>query len=251
MAEVALGAEGLTVGYGKNAVAAGISFSLGAGEMLLLIGPNGGGKSTLIKTLLGVLTPLAGTVCPAMDLKPAECARHLAYVPQVEDIPFDFTVREMVMMGRLAYAQGLVESAEDRQIVEGTMHLMQVSEYADRSVLELSGGERQRVVLARAMAQRTKVVLLDEPNAHLDVRHQAEMEHAVSALAANGVAVVAAIHDLNMALRWNARVLLIADGVGTLAGKIEDLHDGGQLERAYQSKFEFIEQRGRKWIVSA
>lgn len=239
------------MGYGKCAVAAGIDFSLEAGEMLLLIGPNGGGKSTLIKTLLGVLKPLAGRVWPAADLKPEECARHLAYVPQVEDIPFDFTVREMVMMGRLAYAQGLVESAEDRQVVEETMHLMQVSEYTDRSVLELSGGERQRVVLARAMAQRTKVVLLDEPNAHLDVRHQAEMEQAISDLAGQGVAVVAAIHDLNMALRWNARVLLLAYGAASLASKIEDLLEGGQLERAYQSKFEIIEQRGRKWIVSA
>ena len=211
-ASVAFGAGAL----GAQPVLADVSFEIAPGTLVAVVGPNGAGKTTLLRALAG-LVPYGGRL--AMDGRavqawaPRERARHLAFVRQAPGGGEAFTVRETVALGRaphLAWAAALTAAAD--AAVEAALDALGLAALADRPLGALSGGERQRVALAQAVAQDTPALLLDEPTAHLDVRHALDLLVRARALADAGRTVVAAVHDLGLAARFADRLLVIADG---------------------------------------
>ncbi|HLZ32180.1 MAG TPA: ABC transporter ATP-binding protein [Chloroflexota bacterium] len=196
----------------------GINLRLEAGEMRALIGPNGAGKSTLLRVAGGLLRPSAGRALlgdrDLATLRVREIARHIAVVPQEGPVPVGLCVREMVELGRTPYVRLLLGStAHDRHAVDWAMAVAGVAELADRFVDELSGGERQRVILARALAQEPRVLLLDEPTANLDLQHQVAMLELVRGLTREqGLTVVAAVHDLQLAALYCDQIALMSAG---------------------------------------
>lgn len=196
----------------------GIDLRLDPGEMLALIGPNGAGKSTLLRLAGGLLPPSAGTAAlldrDLSSMRPREVARQVSVVPQESPIPVGLVVREMVALGRTPYARLLFgPTAHDRQAVAWALATTGIEDLAERFVDELSGGERQRVLLARALAQEPRLLLLDEPTANLDLHHQVAMLELVRGLTRDrGLAVVAAVHDLQLAALYCDRIALMHAG---------------------------------------
>jgi iron complex transport system ATP-binding protein len=189
-----------------------------AGEVVALIGPNGSGKSTVLRVAAGVLKPASGlAVIEGNDLAKLavkERARRVAVVPQEAPIPTGLFVREMVSLGRTPYVRLLLgPTASDRHAVDRALSAVGIEDLAERRVDELSGGERQRVILARALAQEPRLLLLDEPTANLDLHHQVAMLELVRGLSRErGLAVVAAVHDLQLAALYCDRVILLSGG---------------------------------------
>ncbi len=204
--------------YLDGLVLHGIDLSVGAGEMVGLIGPNGSGKTTLIKLVSGVLKPGQGEIrldgVNLSQLKRKTVARSVAVVPQQFYIPFAFTVGEVVMLGRIPFIRALAgETAADRDAVSAAVAVVGIDELVERRFDELSGGERQKVILAMALAQQPRLLLLDEPTLHLDITHQIEILELVRSLnAEQGITVIAAMHDLNLASLYFDRLVVLKEG---------------------------------------
>jgi iron complex transport system ATP-binding protein len=203
----------------------GVSFEVGAGQMLAVLGPNGSGKSTLLKTIVGILSPSSGSVwVDGHKLATAsrrEAARLVGYVAQESTVRFPLTATEFVLQGR--FAQGRLvgfESEEDVREAARAMELTETSQLASRVVSELSGGERQRVMLARTLASRPKLLVLDEPVANLDIAHQVKMLDLVSRLVVEeGMSAVVVTHELNLAAEFATAVLLLRSGEAVAIGE--------------------------------
>jgi iron complex transport system ATP-binding protein len=216
-----------------------VSFSVEPGEIVAVVGPNGVGKSTLIKAVSGVIQLSSGSIeiqRSALErMSPAERARLVSVVPQAALLPGGYTVRDVVLMGRTPYLGWLErESAQDIDIVDRAMGQTEIEELADRLVGELSGGEQQRVLIARALAQDSPVMLLDEPTAHLDLRHQDRLLDLIRRLVRDhALGVLAAIHDLNLVARLADRVILLSDGTIKKRGKPADVLTPEELEAVY------------------
>lgn len=218
--------------YGSHQVLKEVSLNIEPGEGIGIIGPNGSGKSTLLKTMAAALKPLAGDIYfggqELFKLKPKELAQELAVVPQDTVINFNFSVWEIVMMGRMPHLGRFAsETKEDYRLAEEAMKLTNTWHLRDKSIMALSGGERQRVILARALTQQPKVLLLDEPIAHLDINHQIELLALVKWLnQKDNLTSVTVLHDLNLAARYCEKLILINEGhiyaVGTPAEVITE-----------------------------
>ena len=207
-----------------NWVLDGLSFEVEVGEILGIVGPNGSGKTSLLKLLAKVLRPNAGDIALfGRDLETmpqVDVARTVAFVPQESPQVFAFTVMETVLMGRYPHHRGAKwsagfgwESAEDVSIAEQAMQSTDLTHLSSRSVMDLSGGERQRCMIARALAQAPQVLLLDEPTAFLDLQHQIEICTIVRRLQEErGLTVVLVSHDLNLASQYCARILMLKAG---------------------------------------
>lgn len=236
-----LACRDLDCGYHGRRVLSGLNFTLEAGTVTALLGPNGSGKSTLLKTLVRTIKPLAGEVLvegkPLSALSDAELARCVAFVPQEEDHRFPFTAREVVVMGRLARSRSLFDTPEDRFLADEALRHTDCLALADRPVTELSGGERQRVLIARALAQGTRIVLFDEPTSHLDVSHVVDLVRLIRALAIEEFTVLAAVHDLNIASAIADRALLLANGRLVLDGTPERVLGDPVLDEVYRVPF--------------
>jgi iron complex transport system ATP-binding protein len=236
---VTLSFEQASVGYGDKKVLRHVSLGVETGEVLGVVGPNGVGKSTLIKAASGILPPLEGRVLingkDINRLSPADRARLVAVVPQAVQLPETFQALDVVLMGRTPYLGWLGrEGASDhRKAFEamertGTLHL------TDRLVGELSGGEQQRLMIARALAQTPKILLLDEPTAHLDLKHQDEVLKIVRSLASKGgLAVLLTLHDLNLVARFADRVALLSDGKVRRLGNPAEVLTPDELAAVY------------------
>ncbi len=230
--------ESVSVAYGEGSVPvlSEASLSVDRGEFLALVGPNGAGKTTLLRTVNGLLAPDAGRVLVDGDdvvaLSARETSRRVATLPQETNLAFAFDVREVVAMGRTPY-RSRFGRPDDGDVVDAAMERAGIDHLADRPVDAVSGGERQRVLLARALAQETPVVLLDEPTASLDVNHQVETLELVRTLVASGRTVVAAIHDLDLAARYCDRMALLADGAISAVGPPDEVLSPDALEAAF------------------
>ena len=252
---VVVEADDLVCGYPGRTVLSGVGLSLRSGTVTALLGPNGSGKSTLLKTLAKTLPPLGGVVSiaghPLARLNFGDLAKLVGYVPQEEVPPFRFTVRQVVTMGRLPHSTGLFDTEEDHVAATDAMVLADCLDLQDRVVMELSGGERQRVLIARALAQQANVLLLDEPTAHLDVRHQIGIIRLLRRLAAEGKCVVAAVHDLNLGAMLADDAVLIRDRRLSAPRPYGEVLNSGDLDEAYGVRFRRLPDgpTGRTWVM--
>jgi ABC-type cobalamin/Fe3+-siderophores transport system ATPase subunit len=238
----ALRAAGVGGGYDGRAVLHEVSLEVAPGELLAIVGPNGAGKSTLLKILGAALKPWQGTVellgVPLDSYPRRDLARRMAFVAQDTPVAFSFTVLEVVLMGRAPHLGAMhFESRHDLALARGALSRLGVLDLATRSIQELSGGERRRVFLARALAQEPRVALLDEPTAHLDLRHVAETFALFAELRAErGMAVVATLHDLNAAALYADRVLLLKEGVPMGLGTPHEVLTEDRLRAVYETE---------------
>lgn len=231
-----LTAEKIEVKRGKKEIIKNISVFVKDKQFVGLIGPNGCGKSTLLKSIYKSLIPQSGGVfLDDLDvLKSSEkkVSQRLGVVGQFNEMNFDLTVEQMVLLGRTPHKKLLEpDKQDDYQIVEEALRRTQLLEYRRRSYLSLSGGEKQRVILARTIAQEPQLMVLDEPTNHLDIRHQFEILSCVKQL---GISVLAALHDLELAVAYCDYVYAIKDGEVYAHGKPEEVLTSELIEDLYQ-----------------
>ena len=236
---VKLEIQAITLAYGNKKVVEGVTFEVMPGEVVGLVGPNGSGKSTIIKALSRVITPYAGTVLingrNISRIPRSELSLMISVVPQIPLLPSAFTAFEIVLMGRNPHL-GLFqyEGPRDIDIAWQAMEQTSTQCLAQRRISELSGGEIQCVVIARALAQETQAILLDEPTANLDISRQIEILDLVKGLCrGNKLTVVAALHDLNLAAHYCDRLLLINGGRIHAEGTPTEVINRQNLEQVY------------------
>ncbi len=234
----ALTADGLTIGHGGKALVSGIDLSVAAGSVTALLGPNGVGKTTLFRTLLGLIPPLAGTVRLGPDdiarLPRARLARRIAHVPQAHPGAFAHTVLDLVVMGRTAHLGAFgAPGRADLAIARDALAALGIAGLADRDATRISGGQRQLALIARALAQRTSVIVMDEPTASLDLGNRLRVLDRVRALADAGLAIILSTHEPEHAFAIADRVAVLGPGDRCAVGTPEDLLTAERLSRLY------------------
>jgi iron complex transport system ATP-binding protein len=252
----ALSFERVRFGYASTPVFRDLDLRVEAGELTALLGPNGTGKTTWVRLAAGSAAPQAGTVrLFGRDLRAwgaSERARTLAVVPQESPLEFEFRVHEIIAMGRAPH-QGLlgIQSEEDRQVVAEALRLTGMEAFADRPFAALSGGEKQRVVLARALAQKPRVLLLDEPTAHLDPKHRLAIYALLERLHAEGLTTVVVSHDLNLAAAHCRRLVLFRRGRIVADGPPREVLRPDVLREVYEVDLEVREdpRSGRPFVI--
>lgn len=252
-----MGAAGLhvdraTVRIGGRPVLRDVSLRIGAGELVALVGPNGAGKSTLLGVMAGDVVPAEGRVTlDGIEVdawKPLTLARRRAVLPQEHRLAFGFRAEEVVRMGRAPWARTDREDADD-DVVADVMARAEVDRLADRVFPTLSGGEKARTSFARVLAQETSLVLLDEPTAALDLRHQDQVLAESRRLAGEGRAVVAVVHDLTVAAAYADRICVLAAGELVADGRPTEVLDPDLVGRVYDHPVDVLHHRGRLVVV--
>lgn len=229
----------LTCAYAERPVLEELCLDARPGEVLALIGPNGVGKSTLLRTMARLLPPQQGKVCLAeSDLwtqSPRNVARQLAMAPQSNGAHWAITVRDMITLGRAPHRGWLLPmSGKDRQVIDRVIEQTGLGELQDRPLTELSGGEQRRVVLARVLAQEPEVLLLDEPTSHLDLKYQSEVMNLIQKLAHDdGLTVVTSLHDLNLAALYADRLALLSSRRLVSVGKPHEVLTPDRISQVY------------------
>ncbi len=231
--------KGLTVRAGSRNILDDLDLDVRQKDFLVIIGPNGAGKTTLLKTICGLVDKVSGEVNilekPLEDYSRNKLAATVAIVAQQMNLEFAFSVEETVLMGRAPHLTLLQqESKHDYEIAGRAMSITQVDHLADRRLDQLSGGERQRVMIARAICQQPRIMLLDEPTAALDPAHQLVIMQLMLRLRnEEGITVLMVSHDLNLAAMFGTRILLIKEGRGILSGTPEEIMTPDNLQQAY------------------
>jgi iron complex transport system ATP-binding protein len=249
-----LSARGVGVRLGGRRVLQGIELSVAPGEIVAVIGANGAGKSTLLKAVSGLIAPAEGVVTlggvALAEIDARTLGREIAYLPQERAVHWPLTVRRLVLLGRLPFrARVAGPSVDDARAVDEAMAAMDVSQFADRPVTELSGGERARVLLARALAQRPRFLVADEPTTGLDPAHGLTLFAQFVRMAAEGRAVVVALHDLSLAARYCHRVLLLKAGLTLALGTVRAVLTPQYLAQAYGVRATVGEIEGRPVVL--
>jgi iron complex transport system ATP-binding protein len=232
----------LCAGYEDGNVIEDISFSLQEGESLSVLGRNGSGKSTLIKALQRLLKNVSGEVLvdgqDIFSLSPRQVAKKIAYVPQIFDFPFEFSVIETVLMGRYVH-QGRLggSSPRDLKIVEDVMSLTEITHLQEKKIAHLSGGERQRVFIARALAQDTPFLFLDEPSSHLDINYQVEIYQILHRLQKEKrKTILVTEHNINLAIPYSQRLMFLKNGRVQALGPPQELITRENIRDVFQAE---------------
>jgi iron complex transport system ATP-binding protein len=235
--------NGISAGYQTGEILHDISFSATQREFIALLGPNGAGKSTLLKTLIGFITPTTGNV--TIDDKNIgkwsrrDLAARMAFIPQDSYHQFDFTVEELVLMGRYPYLNFLQRySGDDLKVVQDVLDKFELNDYRNRYLNELSGGERQRVFLARAIAQETDILLLDETFSHLDINHQVELMQLLHEIhRETGKLIILVSHNINLTANFCDRIILLKSGRIISDGVPSEIITESGIKEAYGMDF--------------
>ncbi len=228
----------LAFGFPGRTVGREVSFSLGPGEVMCVLGPNGSGKTTLFRTILGLLEAKSGEILlerePLHSLSREQIARRAGYVPQGHAGYFAFTVREFVLMGRTAHMGAFAApSKQDRQMAQRVLESLELAHLADRPVTQVSGGERQLALVARALAQEPRLLVMDEPTASLDFGNQVRVLQRISALASSGISILFSSHAPDHAFLAARRVLLLGEGRVLEIGAPREVIRPDTLQRLY------------------
>jgi len=248
--------EHITCGYGKEPVLRDISFSIKSGEILCILGPNGVGKTTLFKSALGLIPSVKGNVKINGDDIGTWSNRHKAeyigYIPQTHIPPFPYTVFQVVVMGCVAQ-RGMLASPDehDYETAENALEELEIGALKDRIYTELSGGERQMVLIARALAQNPKILLMDEPTANLDYGNQARVLEQIKRLAGKGMIVVMTTHAPDHVFLCSSKVILVERENRISIGRAEDIVTEENLERAYGIKVSILKDERNGELIRA
>jgi len=225
--------------YGQIQAIKGIDLQVYGGEILGILGPNGSGKSTLLKVMDGILVPQEGEIfiedSPFASFGRSHLAREVAMVAQESHFRFSFSTLEVVLMGRFPHLKRLqFEGKRDMEVAMGALKATHTLEFAERSIHELSGGEKQRVLIARALAQEPRVVLLDEPTSFLDLKFKREIFQLISTLSLNkGLSVVVVSHDIDLTSQYCSRVIMLRNGSIYEMGEPEEVITAANIEAVY------------------
>lgn len=248
----ALRATGVGVALGGARILDGVDLAVGRGEMVALVGPNGAGKSTLLAALAGDVEPTHGVVEvdgePLGSYRPRALARRRAVLLQQQGLAFGFRVHEVVRMGRSPWHR-TERARHDDDVVLAAMARTEVDHLAERLFPTLSGGEQARTSFGRVLAQQAQVVLLDEPTAALDVRHQEALLAAARRLVLRGCAVVVVLHDLALAAAWADRVCVLAGGRVRADGPPREVLTSALLSEVYEHPLEVVDHGGALLVV--
>ncbi|MDQ7095682.1 ABC transporter ATP-binding protein [Desulfosporosinus sp. PR] len=238
--------KALKCGYGQKAVLSDISFSLEAGEVLCVLGPNGTGKTTLFKTILGLLKPLEGKILVdgqnSANWSRSKMAQMIGYIPQAQNTSFPFGVMDMILMGRTAHLGNFASpTKQDRRIAKQAIDTLGISYLESRIFTELSGGEKQLVLIARALAQEPKILVMDEPTSALDFGNQLKVLTQVRQLASDGLTIIMASHVPDHAFFYATKVMLLSQGGLFGLGRAQDVITEKGLRELYGVNVKIIQ----------
>ena len=237
--------DGLVLRYGRTDVLSDIDLHIGAGERLCLVGPNGAGKSSLLRCLTGLADASAGAIAldgvPLREIDRSAIARSISVVPSQVELPFSMRVEEVVQLGRIPHEDPFTGATDaDRAAVDSAISRVGIEKLRGRDVRELSMGERQLVLVAMAVAQGGRLIVLDEPTVHLDLRHQVEVLSLLERLSADGLTVLAVLHDLPMAANFFGRLVLLDEGRVVADGSPQDVLSPDRIRDVYRVDPRFV-----------
>ena len=239
MAGLAVSVEGLRLSYGDREVLSDIDMNVRPGERVCLVGPNGAGKSSLLRCLTGLVEPTSGSIAldgrPLADIDRDSLSRSISVVPGQVDLPFSMRVEEVVMLGRIPHEHPLTGATDaDREAAVAAMTRVGIPHLYGRDARELSMGERQLVLVAMALAQSGRLLVLDEPTVHLDLRHQVDVLSLLGRLAIDdGLTILAVLHDLPLAAHFFERLILLDEGRIVADGIPADVITPGRIREVY------------------
>jgi len=244
--------KNVSFSYGRLQVLRDITMNAKKGELVCLLGPNGTGKSTLLKCILGALRPQKGRIIINGDdisnLDPIELARLISYVPQVIEQTFPLTVFETILIGRLPHLSWTPRQS-DLEAVRHAMRLLGIENLAWKNLSELSGGQRQKVLLAMALAKEPPILLLDEPTSNLDLNSQLEVMDVIRDIVEDDKTAIVALHDLNLALRYADRVVVMKDGRVIANGKPAEVLEEDVIESVYGVRAIVKNENGLRYVI--
>lgn len=249
MNEMYFGFEDILIKYGKKQVLSHVTVSVSKGQVVTLIGKNGCGKSSLLKTVFRAVTPTEGRIVydgrNINDYKPKELAKKIAYLPQVHFSPPDINVRTLVSYGRYPHTKfGRGLTIEDKDIIDETLAFTGLSKLSDQTLSTLSGGERQRAWLAMSICQKPQILILDEPTTYLDISYQVEVLELIRRLNENyGTTIIMVLHDINLAARYSHRLFAIKDGGVFAEGAPENIVTKENLYSVFEIEAEIFEDK--------
>jgi iron complex transport system ATP-binding protein len=249
-AGIAITVADLALAYGRREILSDVALDVAAGERLCLVGPNGAGKSSLLRCLTGLAAPTRGRVSldgvPLAEIDRATLARRISVVPSQVELPFALRVEELVGLGRLPYERLFGGgAATDRAAVDVAIARVGIERLRGRDVRELSMGERQLVLVAMALAQGGRLLVLDEPTVHLDLRHQVEVLSLLARLSAEGVTVIAVLHDLPLAAHFFERLVLLDQGRVVADGRAGEVLSAERIHDVYGVDPRFVPALGQ------
>ena len=234
--------ENISLSYGKDSVLENISLNLKAKSFIGIIGKNGTGKSTLLKSIVGLLKPINGNIfinyADIYKMKKNVLAKKISFMPQSMQFDFSFKVKDFVMFGRYPYINMFKPaSKEDFKVVEDIMNFTEITEFAERNINELSGGEKQKVLLAQTLVQQTDIIALDEPTSHLDIGSQATIFKLLKMLNEKyNKTIIATVHDLNLAGEFCSDIVLLDNKKVLNFGSAEKVLNYSDIEKVYNTK---------------